>query len=253
MQDSSTRATDDDLMNDIFSEMEQDIAPRKSAFNSAKRVRPMATSRYASLSSSSKPPRFFAPSRAQNDPVVEKPVAVQKSAPTAAPEKTVTAVRESEDEFYDAPDVGMDTADTSMDVDMEPKQKDVETLDVQQVQAEERKMKFKEDRPDLQTWQNAEDSMFSADTATEVARDDDQKMEILEEDSSLHIWWYDAYERREKGYVYLFGKVFNKSLKKYVSCCVTVRNIERNIFVLPREYALGGKKGLPSDEYAGAK
>ena len=36
------------------------------------------------------------------------------------------------------------------------------------------------------------------------------------------------------GIVYLFGKVWIESAKAYVSCCVTVKNIERCIFLLPR-------------------
>lgn len=36
------------------------------------------------------------------------------------------------------------------------------------------------------------------------------------------------------GSVYLFGKVWIKSAKAYVSCCVTVKNIERRIYLLPR-------------------
>lgn len=36
--------------------------------------------------------------------------------------------------------------------------------------------------------------------------------------------------------VYLFGKVWIESAKSHVSCCVTVRNIERTVYLLPREY-----------------
>lgn len=34
----------------------------------------------------------------------------------------------------------------------------------------------------------------------------------------------------------MFGKVWIESAKSYVSCCVTVRNIERTMYFLPREY-----------------
>ncbi|KAI8366243.1 DNA polymerase family B-domain-containing protein [Blakeslea trispora] len=63
-------------------------------------------------------------------------------------------------------------------------------------------------------------------------------MDVFEKDGHLHMWWYDAYERKEKGYVYLFGKVLNRGNGKYVSCCVVVKNIERNLFFLPRNYEL---------------
>lgn len=95
------------------------------------------------------------------------------------------------------------------------------------------------DRPDLQNWQTADADMIDT-FKQDIVKDETQNMDILEADSHLKMWWYDAYERRERGYVYLFGKVLNKGTNKYVSCCVTVKNIERNLFVLPRQFALGG-------------
>ncbi|XP_029458947.1 DNA polymerase alpha catalytic subunit isoform X2 [Rhinatrema bivittatum] len=51
------------------------------------------------------------------------------------------------------------------------------------------------------------------------------------------FYWLDAYEDQyhQPGVVYLFGKVWIESAKTYVSCCVTVKNIERTIYLLPRE------------------
>lgn len=53
----------------------------------------------------------------------------------------------------------------------------------------------------------------------------------------LRIFWWDAYEDwiKQPGVVYLFGKVWIESAKTHVSCCVTVKNIERRIYLLPRE------------------
>ncbi|XP_049775564.1 DNA polymerase alpha catalytic subunit [Schistocerca cancellata] len=53
----------------------------------------------------------------------------------------------------------------------------------------------------------------------------------------LRFFWLDAYEEpfKQPGVVYLFGKVFVQSAKTYVSCCVSVKNIERKIYLLPRE------------------
>nr|XP_034328264.1 DNA polymerase alpha catalytic subunit isoform X1 [Crassostrea gigas] len=52
----------------------------------------------------------------------------------------------------------------------------------------------------------------------------------------LRFYWLDAYEDpySNPGTVYLFGKVWIEKAKVYVSCCVTVKNIERRIYVLPR-------------------
>ena len=37
------------------------------------------------------------------------------------------------------------------------------------------------------------------------------------------------------GVVFLFGKVWIKSAETHVSCCVMVENIERTLYLLPRE------------------
>lgn len=66
-----------------------------------------------------------------------------------------------------------------------------------------------------------------------------QKIEF-EENNGEHFlfYWIDAMEKM--GTVYLFGKVYDKRNKKFISCCVTVNNIMRNLFILPRKYLLNG-------------
>ncbi|KAI9317482.1 DNA polymerase family B-domain-containing protein [Dichotomocladium elegans] len=100
-------------------------------------------------------------------------------------------------------------------------------------------MKIKEERPDLQAWEKAEAILGGEDTYVDT-RQDASLDNIVEEDGSLHFWWYDAFERREKGTIYLFGKVYNRMLDSYMSCCVVVANVERTLFVLPRQYKLDG-------------
>lgn len=99
-------------------------------------------------------------------------------------------------------------------------------------------------RPDLQNWETAAADMKTESEdvfAQDSVRIENQNLDIFESNGHLNMWWYDAYERKEKGYVYVFGKVLNKATKKYISCCVTVKNIERNLFVLPRKYELDDK------------
>lgn len=60
-------------------------------------------------------------------------------------------------------------------------------------------------------------------------------------EKTLKFYWLDAWEDRfvKPGVVYLFGKVYvNPSNKKAgcVSCCLVVKNIHRQLFLLPREY-----------------
>lgn len=44
------------------------------------------------------------------------------------------------------------------------------------------------------------------------------------------------------GRVYLFGKTALKSEpNRFVSCCITVENIDRNVYVVPRSHVLAGQ------------
>lgn len=59
------------------------------------------------------------------------------------------------------------------------------------------------------------------------------KIKAFEADGeSLRFYWLDHMEMN--GVVHLTGKVLDKETGKYVSCCLTVEGIERNLFVLPR-------------------
>lgn len=65
----------------------------------------------------------------------------------------------------------------------------------------------------------------------------------------LKFYWLDAWEDRfiKPGVVYLFGKVYaNPSNKKAgcVSCCLVVKNVNRQLFLLPREYVSKTKTEL---------
>jgi DNA polymerase alpha subunit A len=64
---------------------------------------------------------------------------------------------------------------------------------------------------------------------------------ILNEDGSLSLFLIDAVEMN--GIVYLFGRVQQGDL--FVSCCIAVQGIERNVYLLPRETIL--EQGRPSD------
>lgn len=59
----------------------------------------------------------------------------------------------------------------------------------------------------------------------------------LEDDDSLRFFWLDYLE--QDGKVFFIGKLKDKASGSWVSCCVTVENLERNLFVLPREKRVG--------------
>ncbi|KAF5303013.1 hypothetical protein FQR65_LT08342 [Abscondita terminalis] len=56
----------------------------------------------------------------------------------------------------------------------------------------------------------------------------------------FRFFWWDAYENAFKrpGEIFLFGKTYCESVKSYVSCCVTIQNVERKIYLLPRTHVL---------------
>jgi len=62
-------------------------------------------------------------------------------------------------------------------------------------------------------------------------------------ESILRLFWFDAFEDhlKQPGIVFLFGKVWAESAKQYVSCCVSVKNIERCVYLLPRRYRINIK------------
>lgn len=62
-------------------------------------------------------------------------------------------------------------------------------------------------------------------------------------ESILRLFWFDAFEdhMKQPGIVFLFGKVWAESAKQHVSCCVSVRNIERCVYLLPRRYRVNVK------------
>lgn len=55
----------------------------------------------------------------------------------------------------------------------------------------------------------------------------------LEEDGSFRFFWLDYLEL--DGKLYFIGKMKDKKTGVWLSCCVTVENLQRNLFCLPRE------------------
>ncbi|KAJ7282017.1 DNA polymerase family B-domain-containing protein [Mycena rebaudengoi] len=54
----------------------------------------------------------------------------------------------------------------------------------------------------------------------------------LESDGSLRFFWLEYLEI--EGRLYFIGKLKDKVTNTWVSCCITVENVQRNVFVLPR-------------------
>ena len=81
----------------------------------------------------------------------------------------------------------------------------------------------------------------AAPSAGSAVASGDEKLPPLAEDGSVHMFWLDAYEDQlnAPGTVYLFGKVKNPA-GGFSSCCVSLKGLERNLFIRPRQHALVG-------------
>jgi len=66
----------------------------------------------------------------------------------------------------------------------------------------------------------------------------------LEDDGSFRFFWLDYLEH--EGVLYFVGKMLDKNTNSYVSCCVTVANLQRNLFILPRPFQLD-EEGFETD------
>ncbi|XP_061483331.1 DNA polymerase alpha catalytic subunit isoform X3 [Rhineura floridana] len=87
--------------------------------------------------------------------------------------------------------------------------------------------------------------------ASEIQVDSSQLPLINGEDGQqiFKFYWLDAYEDQynQPGVVFLFGKVRIESAQSYVSCCVTVKNIERTVYLLPRESRIDISSGKETE------
>ena len=59
------------------------------------------------------------------------------------------------------------------------------------------------------------------------------RISALESDGSLRFFWLDYLEH--DGKVHFIGRLKDKNSGVWTSCCVTVENLQRNLYVLPRE------------------
>ncbi|KAL0579487.1 DNA-directed DNA polymerase alpha catalytic subunit pol1 [Marasmius crinis-equi] len=100
------------------------------------------------------------------------------------------------------------------------------------------KSKAEEKENALPSWLSVYDSLTvaSADslgsTVPVASAATASNISALEADGSLHFFWIDYLEH--EGQISFIGKVKDKTSGAWISACVTVENLERNLFVLPR-------------------
>lgn len=142
-------------------------------------------------------------------------------------------------DYESAPDMEFDDIDMdSWAQDFEDDDLDIKPAEVKP--ADKKPIEPKKPDPDaVPAWLKVYDSLPVAEpeflgmqnSTTTSTSDDD--LQVLEPDGSLHFFWLEYLEL--EGKLYFTGKLKDKKTGQWLSCCVTVENLERNLFVLPRE------------------
>lgn len=94
--------------------------------------------------------------------------------------------------------------------------------------------------PDRAHWQTIQAALVPDQSdldAVRVPQSSTKPENVLEDDGSLNIYWLDFQE--QDGVVHLIGKVLDRQSGRYVSACVSVQGIQRNLFVKPRAKRFG--------------
>lgn len=97
-----------------------------------------------------------------------------------------------------------------------------------------------EKKPALPSWVTVQTALNVVDDtlgSADYRHADLSSISILEDDGALHFYWLDYLE--SNGKVYFIGKVQDRQSSAWLSCCVGVENIERNLYVLPRNHRMG--------------
>ncbi|XP_029955043.1 DNA polymerase alpha catalytic subunit isoform X3 [Salarias fasciatus] len=190
-----------------------------------------------------------------------KPAARPPASSSPPPEKLTPKVEALKEDDESAA-LAFDSADFDepMEVDLEeekPEVKDEPEAKASAVKAEpkaERRDPFLLSSRIGSSWGQEEESGVSE--ARAEVQVDSSRLPLVDGpdgEQVFRFYWLDAFEDQynQPGVVYLFGKVWIESAESHVSCCVSVRNIERTIYFLPREYKTNPKTGEVSDTPVG--
>ncbi|XP_074070326.1 DNA polymerase alpha catalytic subunit isoform X2 [Macrotis lagotis] len=183
------------------------------------------------------------------------PVEVQLE-DTSEGEKTVKEEEEKEEEkgLMDFEDGDFDEPMEDEETDILPKVNNTQEEVKEQEKSVQPELSYL-DRflPDVFCWDKM-DQEDESNLLTQEIQVDSNLLPLVkgtDSDQVFLFYWLDAYEDQynQPGVVFLFGKVWIESAETHVSCCVMVKNIERTLYLLPREEQIdlstGIKKGIP--------
>ncbi|XP_044526087.1 DNA polymerase alpha catalytic subunit [Gracilinanus agilis] len=182
------------------------------------------------------------------------PVDLKHADYMAKPEEMIKEEEKQEEGLMDFEDGDFDEPMEDEEADSLPK-----AIKIQEEEKEQEKSVTPESLhldsflPDVSCWDKMDQEDESS-LRTQEIQVDSNRLPLVkgtDDDQVFLFYWLDAYEDQfnQPGVVFLFGKVWIESAETHVSCCVMVKNIERTLYLLPREVRIdlttGEKKGNP--------
>uniref|UniRef100_H3AKZ0 Polymerase (DNA directed), alpha 1 n=1 Tax=Latimeria chalumnae TaxID=7897 RepID=H3AKZ0_LATCH len=232
----------DDLLGDILQDLNTEtwhVAPSPASVRKAAAVKAeMISVAPASLKVASSPVKAVASQlQLSSTSLVDSAGSggAVKSSNPPPPEEDPSAM-EFEDGDFDEPMEDDATPISTQRSELEP---EVTAKKDGQLMVEEKPLKFRTPLAlPVSCWDHREED--EADSRVLEVHVDSSRLPLVtgpDGDQVFRFYWLDAFEDQysQPGVVYLFGKVWIESAEMYVSCCVAVKNIERILYLLPRE------------------
>ncbi|CAD5116920.1 DgyrCDS5761 [Dimorphilus gyrociliatus] len=204
--------------------------------------------------STPKTPTSVLREKQQSNPFISKPkrpkIEIKQEKPAETIQKQCIEIPDDDDDFNE------------VCASMEPIDDDIKPRSPKKVNKEEvieKKVEVKAE-PKLNSLTFSSDNNIDHSMWKSCSEDTEKEMETVADNGSLptltneageniiRLYWFDAYEDQMKhpGLIYLFGKIQKDN--RYVSCCITVKNIERQLFLLPRSKKYDTKTKTELDE-----
>ncbi|XP_014254893.1 DNA polymerase alpha catalytic subunit [Cimex lectularius] len=172
-------------------------------------------------------------------------------------ESTVVKIKEEPIDTYEVEEAFSENFSEEFDHVMEVEEKTLETasckavIKTEPVEEVANNAKTYENYFDANEWNKVSDENVEVQQNIIVDKSKLPLIKLEDGTEAMRFFYWDAHEEilTQPGTVFLFGKVFIESAKSYVSCCISVKNIERQIYLLPREKRFDLAKDQSTDDY----
>ncbi|NXX91398.1 DPOLA polymerase, partial [Centropus bengalensis] len=269
--DKAVDLSKDDLLGDILQDLNAEISPppiitlkrKRSAgvplnpfsvpSQTPKVITPISKKAPAHLRKEALPPASFRPkhtnypaksvvaSENEDTKYVQKATAngeVVKTIEEETTEDDNQGVMDFDEEDFDEPMEAEHVENVPETAQSLERDKEIKQKEAQQLESKKEASVLSCPPPDTSCWDGIEED--EADLVVADVQLDPNLLPLVNAENDervLKFYWLDAYEDQfsQPGVVFLFGKVWIESANTFVSCCVTVKNIERTVYLLPRE------------------